>query len=198
MTSLQHQAVSRVIRLSCSACPPPSGRRSSVSGAARVAGARSTTPHRMKRREATCVAAEWKRKVSTAWTRERVVSGEGRGSTSSASCAPVCSAVQQQVQPAGIENALPPPAARTGDHDGRAHEAHGAVHHLHHRRALCHLQRQLHRLQQGGRCKDAGSQRCTDCHCNLSHAAASLLAAPASHAPATLQAGRRRCGWSGM
>lgn len=57
MTSLQHQAVSSVTRLSCSAGAPPSGTRSSVSGAARVAGARSTTPHRMNRREATCVAA---------------------------------------------------------------------------------------------------------------------------------------------
>lgn len=65
MTSLQHQAVSRVTSDSCSAllppaaALPPSGRRSSTRGLDRVAGTRSTTPHKMNRREATWVAAVW-------------------------------------------------------------------------------------------------------------------------------------------
>ncbi len=164
MTSLQHQAVSRVTSDSCSAplppaaAPPPSGRRSSTTWLERVAGTRSTTPHRMKSREATWVAANWRsgrwqmcRECGPVHGRQRRARGR---------------LLADRAQPPSMRDCDITAAAlsRTCDGNGRANQAHRAVHNLHHCRRLRCLEWQLNRLHLTA----AGRSKASPCRCAAS------------------------------
>lgn len=131
MTSLQHQAVSSVTSDSCKLVPPT---LSSSSGVARVAGTRSTTPHRMNSRDATWVAAGVE--VQTGMVRR--VGRPGMVEMSESRTGPVPGAPRSPIASASCQ------LRRTCDEDGRPHQAHRAVHHLQHRRGLGQLERRLH------------------------------------------------------